>query len=84
MTDYIPSTTIQDEVLEFLLSSPTPQQIIAFHASDTAQARLRYLLDNNRNGTLTDDERAELEEASQINHFVTLLKAKAHQTLATK
>lgn len=84
MTDYTPSATIQDEVLGFLLSSPTPQQIIAFHASDTSQARLRYLLDANRNGTLTDDERAELEEASQINHFVTLLKAKAHQTLATK
>lgn len=84
MTDYTPSATIQDEVLEFLLSSPTPQQIIAFHASDTAQARLRYLLDNNRNGTLTDDERAELEEASQINHFVTLLKAKAHQALAAQ
>lgn len=84
MSDYTLSATIQDEVLGFLLSSPTPQQIIAFHASDTAQARLRYLLDANRNGTLTDDERAELEEASQINHFVTLLKAKAHQTLATK
>ena len=84
MTDYTPSATIQDEVLGFLLSSPTPQQIIAFHASDIAQARLRALLDANRSGTLTDSERAELEEASQINHFVTLLKAKAHQTLATK
>lgn len=81
MTDYTTPATIQEEVLTFLLSSPTPEQIIAFHASDTAQARLRALLNANRNGTLTDDERAELEEASQINHFVTLLKAKAHQVL---
>lgn len=84
MTDYTGSATIQEEVLTFLLSSPTPEQIIAFHASDSAQARLRNLLDSNRSGTLTSDERAELEEASQINHFVTLLKAKAHQTLAAK
>jgi hypothetical protein len=37
MTDAA-SVSIQDEVLDFLLSSPTPKQIIAFHASDTAQA----------------------------------------------
>ena len=77
----IAAPSIQDEVLTFLLSSPTPQEIIAFHASDAAQERLRYLLEANRQGTLTDAERAELDEASQLNHFVMLLKAKAHQTL---
>lgn len=81
MADYAPSASVQDEVLSFLLSSPVPQQIIAFHASDGAQERLRYLLDANRNGVLSDSERAELEEASQINHFVMLLKAKAHQAV---
>ncbi|HVU09860.1 MAG TPA: hypothetical protein VHD90_01230 [Phototrophicaceae bacterium] len=81
MTDYSPPASIQDEVLGFLLSSPTPEQIIVFHASDAAQQRLRYLLDSSREGTLSDVEHAELEEASQINHFVTRLKAKAHQTL---
>ena len=75
------TTSVQDEVLVFLLSAPDPQQIIAFHASDAAQERLRTLLDANRNGTLTDAERAELDEASQINHFVMLLKAKAHQAI---
>ena len=81
MTDYAPSASIQDEVLTFLLSSPTPQQIIDFHASETAQERLRDLLEANRQGTLSPEERAELDEASQFNHFVMLLKAKAHKTL---
>ena len=81
MTDFAPPANIQDEVFGFLLSSPTPQQIVAFHASEAAQQRLRYLLDANRDGILSDAERAELDEASQINHFVTRLKAKAHQTL---
>ncbi len=36
-----------DEVLDFLLSQPTPEQIIALRASETAQERLRYLLDGN-------------------------------------
>jgi hypothetical protein len=68
-------------VLTFLLSAPTPQQIVDFHASEMAQARLRDLLDANRSGMLSSAERAELDEASQINHFVTLLKAKAHRII---
>jgi hypothetical protein len=81
MLNFAPSTNIQEEVLTFLLSSPTPQNIIDFHASEAAQTRLRYLLDANREGTLSPEERAELDEASQMNHFVILLKAKAHQAL---
>jgi hypothetical protein len=82
MTDYAPPASIQDEVLAFLLSSPAPQQIIDFHASETAQERLRYLLEANRQGTLSPEERAELDEASQLNHLFMLLKAKAHKTLS--
>lgn len=47
-----------------------PAQIIDYRASDAAQERLRYLLDANRSGTLTPAERAELEEAGQLNHFI--------------
>lgn len=79
MTDFAPSASIQEEVMAFLLSSPTPQEIIEFRASETAQQRLRYLLDANRNDTLTVDENAELEEASNVNHFMMMLKAKAHK-----
>ena len=67
MTGYAPSASIQEEVLTFLSSSPTPERIIDFHASDAAQARLRYLLDANREGTLSPEERAEMDEASQMN-----------------
>jgi hypothetical protein len=82
MTDYAPVTrSIQDEVLAFLLTAPTPRQIVDFHASEEAQNRLRVLLEANRQGTLNPAERAELDEANQINHFVMLLKAKAQQAL---
>ena len=81
MTDFAPSASIQEEVMAFLLSSPTPQEIIEFRASETAQQRLRYLLDANRNDTLTADENAELEEASNVNHFMMMLKAKAHKAI---
>ncbi len=79
MTDYAPPASIQEEILAFLLSTPTPQNIIDFQASESAQERLRYLLEANRQGTLNDEERVELDEASQMNHFVMLLKARAHR-----
>jgi len=81
MTDFAPPTSIQDEVMEFLLSSPTPQQIIEFGASDIAQQRLRYLLDANRNDALIPEEIAELDEASHVNQFMMTLKAEAYKAL---
>jgi len=74
--------TILDEVSTFLVSRPTLEQITEFTASEAAQLRLRYLLDANRAGTLTEAENAELDEAEQIDHFMTMLKAKARKTLA--
>lgn len=81
MTDFAPSSSIQDDVMTFLLTSPTPEQIIVFHASDEAQERLRYLLDANREAVLSDNERAELDEAMYTNRFFMRLKAKARKAL---
>lgn len=74
-------SSITDEILDFLVSAPAPEQIIAFHASDQAQEQLRMLLDRNRNGALTEREKAELEEMSRVDHFFTLIKARAMKVL---
>jgi hypothetical protein len=71
--------TIRDEVLDFLVSTPTPEQVLAFQASEQAQERMSALLEANRNGTLTQEGRAELDEASELNHLVILLKARARK-----
>ncbi|HLY25150.1 MAG TPA: hypothetical protein VKQ72_02345 [Aggregatilineales bacterium] len=69
--------SITEEVLNFLVSTPTPDQIVAFRASDAAQERLRTLLDKNRDGALTQEERVELDEMSRVDHFFSLIKIKA-------
>lgn len=71
-----------DEVLDFLLSAPTPEAIIAMRPSTAIQERLRYLLDGNRNNMLNDGERAELEAYLQLEHFVRRLKIRAQEKLA--
>ena len=69
------------EVYEFLLSSPTPAEVIAFHASEKTQDRVRDLLESNRNQALTPAQEAELGEFERINHFVSMLKIYARQRL---
>ena len=66
------------EVLDFLLSHPTPQDIIAFKVSIAAQARLRFPLDKNREETLSLADPAELDVYEQLEHLMILLKAKAY------
>ena len=80
----VEKVSVMDEVLEFLTSAPTLQQIIEFQASEPIQLRLRELLDRNRNGFLTAEENEELEEMSQINRLLRRLKIRAHQKLAGK
>ena len=74
--------TPSDEVLDFLLSQPTPEQVIQLRASETAQERLRYLLDGSRDNTLSDAERAELDAYIQLDNLVARLKIRAHEKLA--
>jgi hypothetical protein len=82
MTDEATLGSPVDEILDFLLSQPTPQQVIALQASDVAQERLRYLLDGNRNDTLKDNERAELEAFVHLDNLIMRLKARARLKLA--
>jgi len=60
------------EVLDFLVTCPTPQAILAFKVSPEAQDRLRSLLDKNREGALTESEVAELDA-----YLMILMKARA-------
>jgi hypothetical protein len=70
-----------NEVLDFLLSSPTPEQVIALRPSPAMQERLAWLLDGNRNHTLNDAERAELQSYMELEHFVRRLKIRAHERI---
>jgi hypothetical protein len=73
--------TLFDEILGFLTSTPTPEQIIAFRPSDVLQERVRFLLDKQRNESLTAEESAELDEFGRMNHLMSMLKIKARKKL---
>ena len=77
----IETGTVLDEVLDFLVSTPTLEQIVKFRPSEELQARVRDLLDRNGSSTLTAEELEELEEFSRMNHFVSMLKIRARKTI---
>lgn len=69
--------TVYQEVLDFLIKRPTPEEIIAFKVSPLTQKRLEDLLEKNRSDTLTSMELAELDVYEQLEHMMILLKARA-------
>ena len=69
--------TLFEEITDFLVSGPTPEQIVAYQAPDMLNMRLQDLLDKNQTSLLTAEERAELDTFLQIGHLLTILKAKA-------
>lgn len=71
-------------MLDFLANGPSPEQIVAFKISPNVQIRLEDLLDKNREDGLSDDEAAELDVFSQVNHIMILLKARAHLALSAR
>jgi hypothetical protein len=68
---------VYQEVLDFLIKRPTPDEIITFKVSAPAQKRLSELLEKNRSATLSSMELAELDVYEQLEHMMILLKARA-------
>lgn len=75
-----PPKTYQ-EVLDFLISRPTSQDIVGFKVSEQSQARLQTLLKKNRDAGLSLEEKSELDLYEQLNNLMGLLKARAFVSL---
>jgi len=64
-------------ILEFMISQPSPEDVMNFEPTPAMQARVNALLEKNRTGELTVTESKELDEYVRINHLITMLKARA-------
>jgi hypothetical protein len=62
------------EIARFLAHHPTPEQIIAFHPSSEVAERAYELIQNERDGVLTEEERQELESYVVIEYLMELVK----------
>ena len=63
--------------VEYLLEKMTPEEILAYQASDDEQERAEELTEKNKDGILTQEERTELKQMMELDLLVGLLKARA-------
>ena len=67
-----------DEIVDFFARGTSSNAVISYHPSTEAQERVHDLLAKNKVGRLTPEESAELELFGELEHFMQLVKARAH------
>ena len=77
----VPASVYRD-ILTFLASNPTPEQLAAFGPRLEVRQRLQTFLERNQAGSLTPAEDAELDELERIEHVMVMLKTGALAVLA--
>ncbi|PJF21933.1 MAG: hypothetical protein CUN56_08540 [Phototrophicales bacterium] len=73
--------TAYDQILDFLTSAPSLQDIVAFELSPETKERVAYLDLAKLQGLLTADEEAELDEFNRAMHFMEMIQARARRRL---
>ena len=74
-------TPAAQEIAHFIAKRPTPEEIIAFHPSPEVAERAYALIAAEREGTITDAERAELDTYMALEYLMELVKVEAHRQL---
>jgi hypothetical protein len=74
-------TQAATEIARFLANHPTPEQIVAFHPSSEVAERAYELIQTERDGALTEEERQELESYVVIEYLMELVKLEAQRQL---
>ncbi len=69
------------EIITFLRSNPSPEEVSQFYFSQDEQDRLEYLAELNKAGKLSAAESLEVEERLQVGHIGAMMKIKAMQMI---
>lgn len=78
-----PPRAVFDVITDFLATNPSPEEIVAYRLPDDLQARGSELLERNREGELTSEERDEMMNFVRIDQMMALLKIKMRIKLKT-
>jgi hypothetical protein len=76
MSQTTPSLSPIEEVAEFFARGPSVTEIARFELSDPAQAWSSDLLEKEDDGTLSAEERHQLDELLIVNDLVTLIRSR--------
>ncbi len=71
-------------IIAILTSQPAPEQVLAIRPSSELQSRASALQERSKHGTLTTQERTELDRYLLLEHMVRIAKANAYRRLSTQ
>jgi len=77
-------TKAYEEIVDFIAAGTTPQGVAQFHASAETKMKVEELLHREKNGTLSPEEKAELNDYLQLEHLMRLTKARARRMLGNE
>jgi hypothetical protein len=72
-------TRVYEEIVDFIAGGSTPRDVAEWRPSDEARERVSLLLEGERAGTLSADDRAELNHYMELEHLMRLAKARARR-----
>jgi hypothetical protein len=78
------STGVLGEIAEFLASGPSSDELLRFRPSPQFQARADELLQKLKDGSLSGEERRELDQFEYAEPLMRLTKARIHARRAQK
>ena len=67
-----------DDIINLLANTP---KVLEFTPSEEAKARVWDLVAREKSGTLSEEERNELDHYAQLEHILRLVKAQARRKL---
>jgi hypothetical protein len=70
------------EIIDFIAFGTTPREVADFRPSVAAQQRVADLIEREKGGGLSSDEKAELDHFMELEHILRMAKAKARQSLS--
>jgi len=70
-------TRVYEEIIDFLAGGFTPDSLIAYQPSEEAKSRVEDLIAREKAEGLTAEEISELNHYMELEHILTLAKARA-------
>jgi hypothetical protein len=70
------------EIIEFIAAGTTPEAVARFQPSPEAQRRVGDLIEREKRGFLSAEEKAELDHFIELEHILRMAKARAREILS--
>jgi len=76
------TSPIYFEIIDFIAGGTTPQSVADFRPSPEAQQRLSDLIELEKAGALSPEEKAEVDHFIELEHILRMAKARARQIVS--